>query len=72
MGLEQQLMFQEFLTAEDKLAKNAYILLDDVGVDMLKGKGALLFPYLENYKDYTLIYHDTTPTVNQALFQRKK
>lgn len=68
---DPELMYQEFVTAEPKLDKEAYILLDDVGPDFIRGKGTILGPYLMKHKDYELVFHNIEPTVNQALFRKK-
>jgi hypothetical protein len=64
-------MYTEFTTAEPKLDKEAYILLDDVGPNFIRGKGQILGPNLLAHKDFELVYHDSAPTTNQALFRKK-
>jgi len=67
---DPNLMYKEFCIAEPKLKRGALVLLDDVGPDFIRGKGTILGPYLMQNIGYDLIYHDTAPTVNQALFRK--
>lgn len=69
---DPELMMEEFKLGSVNVVDCGFVLLDDVGPDFKRGKGTILGPYLLESNDWQLIYHDTSPTVNQALFRRAK